>query len=231
MSIAQARASRVRPHYILVALLLGVVAAIAFGTLAARAQTPGTRWSSMTPIGMGCLGPETARQLMSPTVSILSDGSVDLTVSSDVATSDEARVTEVGLLTTSEGSLGSEDGPTTMIIVWTREITDDSVTRVHVNVKAKPKYFPSGYVGPATIVANNFTGGMNNAPFTATSHAAPLDIEVVFSALAPDAGVDAATVDVDRIGVSRLRRLPLQERGHHRHGEGREEHSCIRGGC
>ena len=37
MSIAQARASRVRPHYILVALLLGVVAAIAFGTLAARA--------------------------------------------------------------------------------------------------------------------------------------------------------------------------------------------------
>ena len=38
MSIAQARASRVRSHYIFVALLLGVVAAIAFGTLATRAQ-------------------------------------------------------------------------------------------------------------------------------------------------------------------------------------------------
>ena len=36
MSIAQVRASRVRPHYILVALLLGVVAAIAFGTLATQ---------------------------------------------------------------------------------------------------------------------------------------------------------------------------------------------------
>ena len=42
MSIAQARASMIRSHYIFVALLLGVVAAIAFGTLATRAQAPGS---------------------------------------------------------------------------------------------------------------------------------------------------------------------------------------------
>ena len=43
MSIAQARASMIRSHYIFVALLLGVVAAIAFGTLATQAGAGDTQ--------------------------------------------------------------------------------------------------------------------------------------------------------------------------------------------
>ena len=48
MSIAQARASMIRSHYIFVALLLGVMAAIAFGTLATQARGGDTTVLSTT---------------------------------------------------------------------------------------------------------------------------------------------------------------------------------------
>ena len=193
MSIAQARASRVRPHYILVALLLGVVAAIAFGTLATRAAEP-TLDGDVTVFHDADGNEEFTTG--EDSVTMLSDGSADLIASAFVDDPSPATdsVTEVGVLSTSDGSLGSEDGPTTMIISWTNPGGGGADETV---VDVESKYFPSGFVGTTTIVGDNLTqAGGNNSGLTATSHGAPLDIAVVFNS----PGADPA--GIDRIGVS-----------------------------
>ena len=187
MSIAQARASRVRPHYILVALLLGVVAAIAFGTLAIQAGTGDTQVQQKgSTVGDFNGTAETADP-------ILSDGSVDLNVQADAVPDGR---TEAGILTTSAGALGSVDGPRTMIVSWTNPTgPDDDDGPKPITVESK--YFPDGFIGTALITVDNITAaGGSNATLSVASHAAPLDIEVVFESAADP------PVPLDRIGVS-----------------------------
>ena len=80
MSIAQARASMIRSHYIFVALLLGVMAAIAFGTLATQAAAGDTQVRASRAARVGTFGNGTT-ETADP---ILSDGSVDLSVQADL---------------------------------------------------------------------------------------------------------------------------------------------------
>ena len=191
MSIAQARAVRVCPHYILVALLLGMVAAIAFGTLATQAQVsaPGG-----TMVYHDANGNNTFNAEEDAAVAILSDGSVALGVESRLSAATEMTpVTETGILTTNEGSLESVDGPSVLFISWTNSATNEE------NISIESKYFPGGFVGTATIRADNLTGtqSTDNAPLTVASYAAPLDVDVAFVA---NANADS-TVKLDRIGV------------------------------
>ena len=199
MSIAQARASRVRPHYILVALLLGVVAAIAFGTLAIRAAEPDS--GGDTTVFHDADGDGTFDD-GEDSKTILSDDSVDLTVSAFVddgpsINGGTGSATAVGLLTTSAGALGSADGPTTILVSWTNPAEGDVPVDDDV-VDIESEYFPDGFDGAAMIVADNLsvTGG-DDVDTIVTSHAAPLDITVAFNS----AG-DTTDVDLDRIGVS-----------------------------
>ena len=192
MSIAQARASMIRSHYIFVALLLSVVAAIAFGTLATQADAGQTRVYSKAVDALS-VGDnfDASNNTADP---ILSGGSVDLNVQADLV---PEGATEAGILTTSAGSLGSEDGPETIFIAWTNP-ADEPVGLAEL-VTFESEYFPGEHVGDARIEAVNLTGGLagsTNGYLSVTSHAGPLAITVTFDA------PDGMSAGIDRIGVS-----------------------------
>ena len=88
-----------------------------------------------------------------------------------------------------------------MIVSWTNPGEDTPVDDNIIN-DVKSKYFPSGFVGAATIEADNISQGTSgtNDGLIATSHAAPLDVDVAFVV---DATVDTDDImGLDRIGVS-----------------------------